>query len=176
MISNEYFKEIYDRYYKLVYKIAYEMCSDITLSEDICQEVFLKLYQTFEKPDDELIKAWLVLNTRRKAIDYHRKSFRMHEVCSVEENLVRRESPFGLPDACPSQMLYADLQKRIFERLKVRNETWYNLIVHIVIMGEKPEQVAKELNMTMVHLRTTLHRARVWIRKEFGVDYKNIKY
>lgn len=176
MMSNESFKRIYENNYRLAIKIAFDMIRDMELAEDICQEVFMKLYQRFDEPDEDLIRAWIVLNTRRKTIDYMRKSAASREVCSVEENLVRRESPYGMPDSCPAQMVYGEFRREIFEKLKEKNSLWHDLMVRIVILDENPEAVAKEYGISILHLRTTIHRARVWIRKEFGESYKNLKY
>lgn len=175
-MKEEVFNRIYEKNFRLAMKVAYDIIHDVELAEDICQEVFIKLYQRFEEPDENLIRAWIVLNTRRKTIDYLRKMNASREVCSIEENLVCQESPYGMPDACPTQMVCSDFRKEIFEKLKEKNPLWHDLMVRVVIMGEDPETVARECGMSLLHVRTDIHRARVWIRKVFGTDYQKLKY
>lgn len=38
------FEQLYDRYEKLVYSFAYRITKDTTLSEEIIQDVFMKLW------------------------------------------------------------------------------------------------------------------------------------
>ena len=174
MMNHEAFNKIYERYYKLSVKVAYDMLRDYEAAQDVAQEVFVKMFQNFDEVDEELVKAWIVLNTKRKAIDYHRRLHGSREMVSFDDNLVRMESPYGRPDMLAEELDRERLRHKIYCRLKEKNLIWYNLIVRVVVENENPEQVAAEYNLTVMHMRTTIHRARVWIRKEFGAEYEDL--
>lgn len=173
MNYTEYVK-IYKAYCKLSMKIAFDIIRDKDLAEDICQEVFIKLYQNFEVADENLIRAWIVLNTKRKAIDYYRKQVSSREVCTFKENLVVRRSAYGIPEECLEEMQKLEFRQMIFQKLKKKNPMWYDFIVRVVVEKENPETVAKEYGITVMNMRTKIHRARVWIRSEFGKDYEEL--
>ncbi|MGI6069559.1 MAG: RNA polymerase sigma factor [Blautia sp.] len=175
MMNYAKYVKIYKAYCRLSMKIAYDIIRDKDLAEDICQEVFIKLYQNFDDADENLIKAWIVLNTKRKAIDYYRKLVSNREVCAVEENLVVKTSTYGIPEDCLDQMNRAELSRLVFQRLKEKNPMWYDLLVRVAVEKENPETVAKEYGITVMNMRTKIHRARVWIREEFGADYEDLK-
>ena len=44
-ITEEKFRELYEKYKNLVFRQVYDMTSDYYLAQDICQETFLKLYE-----------------------------------------------------------------------------------------------------------------------------------
>ncbi len=174
MMNHEAFNKVYGRYYKLSVKIAYDMLQDTEAVQDVAQEVFVRMFQNFDEVDEDLIKAWIVLNTKRKAIDYHRRAHGNREILTFDDNLVRMESPYGRPDMLAEEVDLERLRHKIYCRLKEKNEVWYDLIVRVVVENENQEMVAKEYNLTVMHMRTTIHRARVWIRKEFGVEYEDL--
>lgn len=175
MMDKESYDRIYKDNYKLSIKLAFDVIKDINLAEDICQDVFIKLYQNFEVADENLIRAWIAINTKRKAIDYYRKIQSAREVCGVEESIAFRESSYGVPDACVKDMSYAEFRRDIFTKLKKKNPEWHDIMLRVIILKEDPEAVARDYEMTVAHLRTKIHRARVWIRKEFGEEYDKFR-
>ncbi len=69
------FDEIFALHHRLVFKVAYGVVRDAALSEDVTQEVFLKLYRHIEDsriaPQGEHLRAWLLrvcLNVARNTI------------------------------------------------------------------------------------------------------------
>ena len=48
-MTEEKLREVYDKYYRLVMKAAYDVLKDFDDSQDVCQEVFHKLIQKWNK-------------------------------------------------------------------------------------------------------------------------------
>ena len=64
--------------------------------------------------------------------------------------------------------------RKLMERLREENESWYD-IVNLIYCMEKPhDQVAKELGMTREVLYNKLYRAKKWLRKKFEDEYKKL--
>ena len=53
------FKEYFDKYFDDVRAYLYYKCSDIELSEDISQEVFMKLWENIDKIKPDTVKSYL---------------------------------------------------------------------------------------------------------------------
>lgn len=89
-MTEEKLREVYDKYYRLVMKAAYDVLKNFDDSQDVCQEVFHKLIQKWNKVSPEDYAGWLALTARRKALDFLKKSYRKHEM-TVLEQAVRQE-------------------------------------------------------------------------------------
>lgn len=67
------FNRIYNQYYKLVMRAAENFIDDFQHQEDVCQEVFAKLYRNIDGLDESYIRPWLLVVTRNTALDLCRK-------------------------------------------------------------------------------------------------------
>lgn len=74
-MDDEYFKIIYKKYFKILYVYSLRIVSKGEVAEDIVQEVFLECWDQRKSIDTTLpLKSYLYTLTRRKSIDYLRKS------------------------------------------------------------------------------------------------------
>ncbi|MGG7059156.1 RNA polymerase sigma factor [Clostridium nigeriense] len=68
-------KIIYDNYGYLVYTYALSIVQDKHIAEDVCQEVFIKVWSNSGKYNKSFkTKAWIMTITKNTAIDYLRKN------------------------------------------------------------------------------------------------------
>jgi len=160
------FNKVYDEHYLLVMKIAYSVLKDYHYAQDVCQEVFIILYKKMGVIDEELVKPWLIVSTKRKAIDFQRKKFYGCEVCE-ELQEIKRTPGFTLEE----KFIQKEFKSELFRRLQEMDKAWFEIIVRVVINQEDPSQVAQDMNMSIANLRIKLHRARTWIRDNFKDDY-----
>jgi RNA polymerase sigma factor (sigma-70 family) len=65
------FTEVYSDYYPLVYSIVYSKVGNVDDAKDICQEVFIRLYNKFE--DIKNPRKWLLVTLRYVVLEYYRK-------------------------------------------------------------------------------------------------------
>lgn len=159
------FNEIYDKYYLMVMKVAFNVLKDYHYAQDVCQEVFILFYAKCDLIEPQFRKPWLLVTTKRKAIDFLRKKYIKREVCdevtspdcenwdSLEKDYIRRE--FG---------------KKVLRELKVKDRQWYEIITRVMIDGESQQKVADDLGISLSNLRIKQHRAKNWLRKNFPPD------
>lgn len=75
------FRHLYDRYQSAVLALAYSIVSDWSMAEDVCQEVFLKVYQRLDQYQiGTNLKAWILTIGHHTAIDAVRRGRREVEV------------------------------------------------------------------------------------------------
>ena len=87
-MNEEKFRKIYQKYYHLVKKVAFSILQDLDFSEDVSQEVFLLFSAKADTLEEEYYRQWFLVNAKRKAIDFCRKAYQVHEVTasmSLEE-------------------------------------------------------------------------------------------
>ncbi|MGV3467441.1 MAG: RNA polymerase sigma factor [Heyndrickxia sp.] len=70
------FKQYFDEHKKHVFSIALSILRDFELSEDVLQEVYLKLFQQMKHQKISNVKAWLISVSRNTALDHYRKKNR----------------------------------------------------------------------------------------------------
>ena len=55
------FEQVYSEVYPLLFKVAYRISGDLTVSEDLCQEAFIRYYKRIVPlPSQEQAKYWLI--------------------------------------------------------------------------------------------------------------------
>lgn len=75
-MTEEKFREIYRQHYQIVKKVVYSILRDIDFAEDVSQEVFISFLKKADTLQEEYHKQWLIVNAKRKAIDFCRKHIR----------------------------------------------------------------------------------------------------
>lgn len=174
-MNKESFDDIYNKYYRLALKGAFKVCKDHSLAQDICQEVFFEYYRKSENLEDNMVKPWMLVNTTRRAIDFMRKSYYKKEVVTCSEEIAEFVSDYGNLEVGLREEELRQFRLTIFTQLKKKNPLWYELITRVTVEQENPEKVADELGITIGNLRTKIHRAKLWISKQFQKEYESLK-
>ncbi|HMH23971.1 MAG TPA: RNA polymerase sigma-70 factor [Puia sp.] len=161
------FRELYERYRKKVYFLAWHLLKTEDEAEDICQEIFTKLWVNRQKlPEIDNFNAYLntlirnhVYNClRRKACE---ESFVTETLQSDVEHL-----PGGVMDPAELRELQLTLkeaiwhlppqQKRVFELSRIE--------------GYKHDEIAKELHISREtvkkHIMAAIRNIREFLRRE----------
>ncbi|MEI6296735.1 MAG: RNA polymerase sigma factor [bacterium] len=67
-------KILIERYFKQIYNFVHKLCGNNSESEDITQEVFLKIWKNLKQYDpNQSFKAWIFKIARNTTIDWLRK-------------------------------------------------------------------------------------------------------
>ena len=99
------FIEVYEYVFPVLFRIAFPITGDTAISEDLCQEAFVKYYQrmvTF--PDVDQAKYWLIRVLKNLAYNFEKRRIRERkaytrvlqqgdrEVLSGEQEALRQEA------------------------------------------------------------------------------------
>lgn len=71
--GTEWFKMIFDEYYDFIRNYLFYLSADIELSEDLAQDVFMKMWQSKDKINDETIKPFLFKIAKNLFINSHKR-------------------------------------------------------------------------------------------------------
>ena len=152
-------EDLVNRYSKMVFQIAYQNCFIKSDSEDIMQEVIIKLWKNIDKiKNDEHLKAWLIRTTINTTIDNNRTSKAKYEV-SLEDN---------------EDAYFEKEELEIINELKKLKPDCRNVIYLYYYQGYKTKEIAKILNMNINTVSTNLSRAKQELKKileEGGENY-----
>ncbi len=123
--------DIYGLYYPVVYNAVYTKVSDVDDTHDICQEVFLRL---FERIDDvENVRRWLFSALKLVVLEHFRKK-QKNDALNVEDVFTDisltfvngfRDSRMLIQEAIDAPGIFNDESERVvFDLVAINNYTY----------------------------------------------------
>lgn len=186
-MTEDKFREIYHQYYQLVMKVIYNVLHDVDLSEDVCQEVFLLFIEKQHEVEEMYYRQWFAVNAKRKAIDFCRRAYQVHEVTAMEtaedENSSESDRRWsscgnnqsrGFEEEFIHKIILRDLTEKLFEELAKKNFDWYEIVMRMFVEGESAEETARALGISIGSLRAKRHRIKMWFNKHYRDVYESI--
>lgn len=181
MTENHEFNEIYEKYKNSVLRAAYLYAKDLDIAEDIRQETFLKLLRLMEcRESTNNVESWLYITARNTALNYRKRIKWEIPLVQEEETDVPGSEPSreSTEDEClemRTNEMRAKLHARIMSALREKNERWHQAILLEAHMELPQKEAAKVMGISLNAYHVMLHRAREWIRDEFGAEYEELK-
>lgn len=178
MTENHEFDEIYKECKQLVLKAAYTYSGNFHMAEDITQNTFLQLYIYYDDMNHNNIKSWLYTTAKHQALNYKKKASReilQEEMGDDNYILETAESAEEIYMNAVGDQEYLVLHGHIFEALLEKNKRWYDAIFLVYHLEIPQARVADEMGIRIEVLHSLLHRAKTWIKKEFGIEYQDLK-
>lgn len=174
--KNEIFEEYFLKYKNLVIRVVMDRSGDYQLAQEICQQVYVAFYKNMEKISPELVKAWLMRCTQNALIDHYRRSKVKREVYA--EDIMPMEAGNLLVEKsvekCEDCLAKKELVGKILREVKQVNLQWYEVLVLHCIEELSHAEAAKRLNVSETVFRARLSRARAYIRKTYGDEYREL--
>ena len=160
-MSDDYFTILYNEYMTFVYRIAFSYLKNKEDSENVIQEVFMKLYTTPPK-DTSRIMNWLAIVTKNFCLNQLKKRKKEKEILST----MAKETQFinqskGLVE-----------KKDILFFLNKLSEK-YAIVLKMFYLGEASIKViAKNLKINESTVKKRLERGRKLLQEEFDKEMR----
>lgn len=150
------FHQLYLLHHKRVYALCWRMLADKDSAEDVCQEVFVQLWQKIANfRGDSKFSTWLHSVTANIVLGHVRKNKNwLQRVFSIEDQLVEE----GVSDTTANDDS-ADLStldrhiKQLPERARI-------VFVLFAVEGYRHEEIAQMMHMAVGSSKSQYHRAR----------------
>lgn len=151
-----------------VKRCAYLCLRDERLAEDICQEVFLKLWQAPPRTADGAgIRAWLMRVTLNACRDYLRTPWRKRVSPSPDEAFSSCAAQGPMPEA---EALRRERDEALYQAVMALPIKYREPIILHYYFDYSQRDVARILAIGDSTLRTRLMRARLMLRQALGED------
>ena len=151
MTDNELKSDV-DKYRPMLFRLAYSCTGDISVCDDIIQEVFLKLYSCNKKfNSEEGKKAWLIRVTVNKCRNY-RKAWWYRNRNDLSDNSSKEDNTDDEIIALKSAL----------DSLK---PTYRQVVFLHYYEGYTAAEIGKLLNLSVTAVTTRLQRGREMLRK-----------
>lgn len=168
--SNEDFQDIYIKYRKFSAGVAYKMIKDKAMAEDICQDVFYKLYTTnieIDLSNERKLHALILKATINMTKDYLKKAYAKWESCELDDaDWKEIEDRRNNPEA---RMLYLEereYRNQVLECLRKENPMNYEILMKTKVLGIPPDFVAEEYGITRNNVNNRILRTKRWLDEE----------
>ncbi len=139
-------QEVVEKYSDMIFRISYQNCFNKSDSEDIVQEVFIKLLHNISKIDtEEHLRAWLIRVTINQSKDYNKSSW-YKKVEAIDENQAK------------SYFVEDDIE--IIHEISKLKPKYRNVIYLYYYEGYKLNEIADILKMSINTVSSNLTRAR----------------
>ena len=144
------FHQLYLRYHRRMYALCWRMLADKESAEDVCQEVFVQVWQKIENfRGDSKFSTWLHSVATNIVLGHLRKHKNwLQRVFSIEDH-PQHEATVVMEGA-------STLDKHIM-RLPERARL---VFVLFAVEGYRHEEIANMLNMAVGSSKSQFHRAR----------------
>ncbi len=136
-----------NEYSSTIYKVAFHITCNKDDAYDVCQDVFLRLFNNFEKiKDDEHLKAWLIRVAVNCAKSYCTRSFRKNTV--------------AIDDVNESELIVTREEDNTIDKVLKLPEK-YRVVIHLFYYQEMSvEEIADILQIGKSAVKTRLSRGR----------------
>lgn len=152
-------KEIYEAYYPKVLRYLVSKVNDRYLAEDLCSDIFLKVYEKYDSfdPQKASLSTWIYTIARNKMTDYFRGRRIFEE---VPEDIVSELSP--LEDICKEETLgeLADALEKLDERER-------DIIILRYYSEYTLKKIAQVMGISYAYVKILHNKALDKMRKAF---------
>ena len=147
------FYQLYQKYHRKVYAICWRMLADKESAEDVCQEVFVQLWQKIANfRGESKFSTWLHSVTNNIVLGHLRKHKNwLQRIFSIEDQTMA-DIAVEMPDSAG----LTELDKHI-ARLPERARL---VFVLFAVEGYRHEEIANMLDMAVGTSKAQYHRAR----------------
>src|SRR5699024_2977178 len=161
------FDELYDHYHQDLYRFIFYMVKDQHVTEDLVQETYIKVLQSYKSFRGESSKkTWLFSIARHVVIDHFRQQKRQRNRIlqffnwSEQGESLKDESPTPVEITFQNEEL-----KEIYQYLDHCTIDQRNVLILRFIQSFSIRETAEILNFSISKVKTTQHRGLKHLRK-----------
>ena len=160
------FEALFHRYKCMMFCSIDDIINDKHLSEDILQEVFIKIVNNIDKINDDInsneTKSFIMTITKNTALDYYRKNAknREHE-CYIADF---EEAVFAKIDKSHASKL--DDGNKIIYLMKNMKETYRDIFMLKYVNGLDNKDIAALLNISEETVRQRISRGKKMLEEK----------
>ena len=169
MIDREKFKELYEEYKDLVYNLNLHYLQNKEESEDITQDVFIKLFKNIHKYDSSSssLKTWIyriTINTCLDHIKSKKTSKRFAFITSIfsSDKSLQLESSFYHPGI---QLEHKQALQKLLQQINQLPEQQKTALILTKIEDRSQQEVAEIMNLSVKAVESLLSRAKNNLKK-----------
>ncbi len=154
--ENESFRLVYKEVFPVVMRVAYHVTYNMDVSEDICQEAFIRFYErNMEFPSVDEAKYWLIRVTKNLAINVVKRKSR--ERAMVDKIKKAPKVPIRSGEEV---LISSETKNLVREAVEKLPEKLKSVLVLKEYADLNYKQIGKILRISESNVKVRVHRAR----------------
>lgn len=151
------FEKVYVRAFSSVMKVSYNITYDKDVSEEICQEAFIRFYnKALLLPNEDEALYWLIRVAKNLSLNYVKRKGREKKIL----NSMNKKENLSYNPVSSEQMMRAETKDQVRAALETLPE---NLKI-VMILREygdlNYDEIAKILQISLSNVKVRIYRAR----------------
>jgi len=165
--------ELVKAYEKTVYSSAFKVCRNPEKAENAMQETFMSMVKSLKQFDGKSkLSTWLYRITANHCLMGYRKKKREFVSFDDDDALIS-ESSIADWDSIPSlNMENKELKKVLDEAIQKLSPEYRIVFLLRDVEGLSTEETGKITELSVPAVKSRLHRARAFLRKEISQTFK----
>ncbi|MBU3127230.1 RNA polymerase sigma factor [Clostridium tagluense] len=158
-------EDIYKKHRVDIYKYLYYQTTNCHVSEELCQEVFLKAFKGLSSYEGRSsIKTWIYSIAHNVYVSWYRKEIKIESV-PLEQNIISSLVAIdGNPEAIIENKENTEQVTKILYKLK---EEYRTVLILCELNELSYEEIANTLNWNLSKVKITIYRARIQFKTFF---------
>ena len=158
--KNNGLKLLFKRYYKPLCVFAIKYVDDLDLSEDLVQEIFIKIWQKNDFSSSTNLSAYLFTAVKNSCIDYLRKEHPLY-VTVFEEPMVIEDYY--------TEVEIVERNRKLMKAVGNLPEKTREVFKAVVFYNMKYKEVAEEMDVSVNTVKSNLGRAYRQLREVLDI-------
>ncbi|MGB9697137.1 MAG: RNA polymerase sigma factor [Ignavibacteria bacterium] len=172
------FKEIYDSNIKRIYNLCYGYLHNVEDTEDVTQEIFVKVYKNLRKfKGNSSLQTWIYRIAVNEVLDFikHKKRKKrfglVKQIISIDEESENFEIPSGEDGS------FDEFQKRevLLKAIRKLNHNQQRVLMLFYYGGLNHEEIATVMKKSVSSVESLIFRAKRNLRNILYKFYSEIK-
>ncbi len=165
--------ELVKSYEKTVYNFSFKICRDPERAENTMQETFLSMVKSLHQFDGKSkLSTWLYRIVANHCLMEARK--KKHEFYSIDNDDSLYDNNYAADwDSIPVNVVENDELKKILDKAIEKLSPEYRIVFMLRdVEGLSTEETGKITDLSVSAVKSRLHRARAFLRKEINKAFK----
>lgn len=158
----EQYQQAIEQYRQRVYSFAHYSLRAREDAEDITQEVFIKLWQNWQKIDHEKLNAWLMRVAHNAVIDLVR---RRKNPAELIDDYAEPEDQATTSEEASAKVDQDAFREELMSSICALDDPFRSIIIMRDVQGMSYADIQHTLDMSDSQVKVYLHRARRRLRE-----------
>lgn len=160
------FRLVVETYQNYIFQAVYGVLRNQQDAEDATQEVFLKIYHSLPKYENQGFKTWIRRIAVNHAIDIRRKKIRRKEDQQVEYE----EFYSPMVTSVEHDVLTSERKQILLRRIEELPKNYQSVVKGFYIDDKTFLELSEEENVKPKSIEVRLFRARQWMKEHWKED------
>lgn len=159
LITEQLKTDIYRDYYHKIRGYIQSKVSDSELAEDLCADVFVKVYEKLDTYDESVasLSTWIFTIARNRLTDHYRTRRVMPEVPET----------YAAPISLEDDVCNASELETLADALESLDERERDIVVFRYYSGMTLKEIAQKMNISYAYVKVLHNKALSELRKFF---------